>query len=89
MKTATEHFDKAGGDMLNAITRTDKLARMCRFNGRHYYAAMLVFYANGMYERAFLIEEMMYKERAYVETQDNPIRVHADDTDVALISRLP
>lgn len=75
--------------MINAITRTDKLARMCKFNGRTYYAAMLVFYSKGMYERAFLMEKMVYKERAYVELQDNPTRVYADDADIAIVSMLP
>lgn len=75
--------------MINAITRTDKLARMCKFNGRGYYVAMLVFYARGDLERAFFMEELMLKERAYVELQDNPIRVYADDADLALISMLP
>lgn len=75
--------------MHNAITRTDKLARMCRFNGRTYYVAMLVFYAKGNLERAFHMEESMLKERAYVELQDSPICVFADETDLALISRLP
>jgi hypothetical protein len=75
--------------MLNAVTRNDKLARMCRFNGNTYYVGMLVFYAKGNYERAFQMEESMLKERAYVELQDNPIHVFADETDLALISRLP
>lgn len=75
--------------MLNAVTRKDKLARMCQFNGRTYYVAMLVFYARGNLERAFQMEESMLKERAYVELQDNPIRVYADDDDIALVSMLP
>lgn len=75
--------------MLNALTRTDKLARMCRFNGYTYYAAMLVFYSNGMYERAFHMEESMLKERAYVELQDNPTSVRVDEIDLAILSRLP
>lgn len=75
--------------MLNALTRTDKLARMCRFNGYTYYTAMLVFYAKGDFERAFRMEESMLKERAFVELQDNPTRVYVDEIDLALISRLP
>lgn len=75
--------------MLNAITRTDKLARMCQFNGRTYYTAMLVFYARGDLERAFQMEETMLKERAYVELQDSPITAYADEIDLALISMLP
>lgn len=75
--------------MLNAITRKDKLANMCRFNGYTYYAAMIVFYARGNLERAFQMQESMLKERAYVELQDNPMRVYADEIDLILISMLP
>lgn len=75
--------------MLNAITRTDKLARSCKFNGRTYYAAMLVLYAKGNLERAFQMEESVLKERAYVELQDNPTRVYADEIDLSIISMLP
>lgn len=75
--------------MLNAITRTDKLSRMSKFNGRTYYAAMLVFYANGMYERAFQMQDSVIKERAYLELQTNPTRVYADEIDLAIISMLP
>lgn len=69
--------------------RTDKLARMCRFNGRTYYVAMLVFYARGNIARAMQMQESMFKERAYVELQDNPIGVSADEADCALVSMLP
>lgn len=69
--------------------RTDKLARMCRANGRLYYVSMLTFYARGNLARAFQLEETMHKERAYVELQDNPIRVYADEHDIAIVSMLP
>lgn len=75
--------------MLNAITRNDKLARQCKFNGRTYYAAMLVFYSHGMYDRAFQMQESVLKERAYLELQNNPTRVYADEIDLAIISMLP
>jgi hypothetical protein len=69
--------------------RTDKLARMCRFNGRTYYVAMLTFYARGSIERAMQMQESMFKERAYVELQESTIGVYADDADCAIVSMLP